>query len=589
MKSIKIQSILLLFFLVFSLSFAALQNDDIEVRIFLDQQIPMRDGIRLAAKIWMPEEITEPLPAIFSLTPYVSDEGQTRGMYFARNGYVYLQVDCRGRGNSEGEFIPNENDGKDGFDAAKWIAKQDWCDGQVAMRGGSYRGMDQWQTLKEAPPSLKTIVPTAAAYPGIDIPHPNNIFMTYFPQWHALVAGKTVNWNLFYDTAYWHKKYYSLYKEYSPLSRLAKKLGTSEKFFNRLLQHPTYDDYWRALTPSEEDYRKISIPILTITGYFDTDQQGAMTYYREHMAYGTEEGREKHYLVAGPWDHAGTRTPVKELKGLTFGENSVLDMDRLHLEWYDWVLKGRKKPKFLKKRVCYYMMSENEWKFSDRIEEISNGNDIWYLFSKDGSPHDIYHSGSLTKILTDEAKKPDIFYYDPLELISKEDYLWEKRTQIYMHQREFFPDEKLVYHSPALEKDLEVAGYIRIRLYIEMDVPDTDLAVSVFEIRPDGKKIFIGQDMIRARYRNSISKAELVKTGEIDVYEFNNFYFTACRLKKGSRLRLILHCLNSPDWAKNFNSGGAIADETKEDARTATIKLYHDRKHPSLLELPTKK
>ncbi|MFC2163734.1 CocE/NonD family hydrolase [Acidobacteriota bacterium] len=589
MKSVKfyILCVFLLFILIFPA--AASTDDSTEIQIILNQKIPMRDSIQLAARIWKPAEMKEPLPVIFALTPYVADEAQEKGMFFARNGYVYLQVDCRGRGNSEGEFVPNEREGRDGADIVEWIARQPWCDGQVAMRGGSYRGFDQWQTLKEMPPSLKTIVPTAAAYPGIDIPAPCNIYMTYFPQWHALVAGKTVNWNLFYDSQHWNDKYYILYKNYTPFKKLAEKLGTNRKIFERWLSHPTYDDYWQSLTPSKIDYAQMNIPILTITGYFDTDQPGAMTYYLEHMECGTAEGKEKHYIITGPWSHAGTRTPIKKLASLVFGDNSVLDIDKLHCEWYDWILKGGKKPDFLKKRVCYYMMDENEWKYVDRLEDIASGSDVWYLSSDDGKPHDSFHSGSLKKSLDNKHKTPDVFRHDPLELMPKEDFFKEKQTQIYMHQRELFPDEKLIYHSPPLEEDLEVAGYVRLSAYIEMNVPDADLGVSLFEIRPDGSHIFLGQSLLRARYRKSLSKAELVKPGEINVYEFNRFYFFARRLRKGSRLRLVLYGINSPDWEKNYNSGGVIADETEKDARVAIIKLYHDENHPSRLELPIKK
>jgi predicted acyl esterase len=94
--------------------------------------------------------------------------------------------------------------------------------------------------------------------------------------------------------------------------------------------------------------------------------------------------------------------------------------------------------------------------------------------------------------------------------------------------------------------------------------------------------------MMRARYRKSLSKEELLKPGEVNLYEFKRFYFFARKLERGSRLRLIIGSLNTPDVGKNYNSGGVVADETAKDARKATIKLYHDKNHPSVLELPIK-
>jgi putative CocE/NonD family hydrolase len=86
-------------------------------------------------------------------------------MYFARHGYVYVLVDVRGRGNSEGRFAPLENEGRDGYNVVEWLAKKPWCNGKVAMWGGAYAGFDQWATAKAMPPHLATIVP-AAAYPA---------------------------------------------------------------------------------------------------------------------------------------------------------------------------------------------------------------------------------------------------------------------------------------------------------------------------------------------------------------------------------------------------------------------------------------
>ena len=108
--------------------------------------------------------------------------------------------------------------------------------------------------------------------------------------------------------------------------------------------------------PSPEQFAKIDLPILTITGHYDGDQPGALSYYREHLRYAPQAVRDRHYLIIGPWDHAGTRTPNAEVGGLTFGEASVLDLNDLHKEWYDWTMKGGPRPKFLEKKVSYYVV-----------------------------------------------------------------------------------------------------------------------------------------------------------------------------------------------------------------------------------------
>ncbi|MFC2164605.1 CocE/NonD family hydrolase [Acidobacteriota bacterium] len=560
--------------------FSAGTEKSVEIEMILDQKIAMKDGIHLIAKIWKPAKMEKPLPVVFALTPYIADEGQKWGPFFVRNGYVYVHVDCRGRGNSEGDFYPGENDGVDGAQVIDWIGKQSWCDGQVTMRGGSYRGMVQWQALMNFPKALKTIVPTASGAPGIDFPWPNNIGATYFAQWLGYTMGKTENIDLFTDGKYWGEKYYKMYSEHIPFSKLAKITGSNQKIFQRWVSHPTYDEFWKKLTPSAEQYAQMDIPILTITGHFDGDQHGAMHYYFGHLANSSEEAQSKHYLLMGPWDHAGTRKPKKKLGDMVFGDNSVLNIDKLHVEWYDWTLKGKEQPELLKKRITYYMMNADEWRYADSLEEVANSKMTWYLSSKEGRANDIFKSGKLVPNLPEGELKPDIYEYDPLKLISKEEYFAGAENIISDEQ------DKLIYHSPPLQEDIEVAGYVKFKAYIELNVPDTDFGVALYEIRSDGKSITLGQDFMRARYRNFETKEELVKPGDINLYEFKTFYWFARRLEKGSRIRLIISSLNTPSLQKNYNSGGVVAEETAKDSRTATIKLYHDPKYPSTLEIP---
>src|SRR5262249_55114293 len=151
-------------------------------------------------------------------------------------------------------------------------------------------------------------------------------------------------------------------------------VGNPSAVFQKWLSHPTPDDYYDAMVPTIEQYKRISIPILTITGHYDGDQPGALTYYARHMKYGAEETKQNHYLIIGPWDHAGTRTPKPDVGGLKFGSASVLDLNNLHREWYDWTMKNGPKPSFLKKRVAYYVVGAETWKYADSFDAIADDN-----------------------------------------------------------------------------------------------------------------------------------------------------------------------------------------------------------------------
>jgi putative CocE/NonD family hydrolase len=351
------------------------------------------------------------------------------------------------------------------------------------------------------------------------------------------------------------------------------------------MQHPTPDAYWDSMALSPEDYDRINIPILTITGHYDGDQPGAMYYYQQHMRSASPE-RERHYLIIGPWDHPGTRTPNKEFGGLKFGEACMLDLNKLHTEWYDWTLKGGSKPEFLKQRVAYYLAGAEQWKYSDSLDSISNMTRRLYLNSTNGSANAVFHSGTLEETPPAEAQ-PDTYIYDPLDVrpadLEREEiknYITDQRYALNLF------GNGLVYHCAPFEADIEITGFLKLVAWIALDVPDTDFQANVYEILQDGTSITLTQDLLRARYRESLRQEKLVTVGEINRYEFDGFAFFSRRIAKGSRLRLLISSPNTIYLQKNYNSGGVVADESGKDARTAHVTLYHDADHLSYLELP---
>jgi uncharacterized protein len=557
-----------------------------DVDILWAVKVLLRDGVRLNATVYKPTDRKGSLPAIFTLTPYIADSYHDRAMYFARHDYVFVLVDVRRRGNSEGGFEPFANEARDGHDVVEWLAQQPWCNGKVAMWGGSYAGFDQWATLKEFPPHLATIVPAAAAHPGVDFPAFKNIFSSYVIQWLTYTSGVTPNVKLFGESSFWIQKYRERYLAQRPYRELDRIVGNPSEHFQNWLRHPMPDEYLDAMAPRDADYARMRLPILTITGHYDDDQPGALEYYRRHMQHGTPEGRERHYLIAGPWDHAGTRKPNREVGGLRFGEASLVDLNNLHREWYDWTLKGGKRPGFLKKRVAYYVAGAEEWRYADRLEAIPTTVRKFYPGSADGRPNDVFHSGTLG---TDPPKEAgvDQYVYDPLDVrpaeLEREEvkhYVLDQRSALNRF------GNGLVYHSEPLAQATEITGSVKLTAWIALDVPDTDFQADLYEVGPDGTSLLLTSDMLRARYRESLRRERLVEPGAVCRYEFTGFPFFSRRLAKGSRLRLVFHSPNTIHLEKNYNSGGAVADETGKDARTAHVRLFHDAEHASCLEVP---
>jgi putative CocE/NonD family hydrolase len=548
-------------------------------------KIPMRDGIKLNATVYKPQKMESPRPVIFTLTPYISDSYHPRAYYFSQSGYVFVLADSRGRGNSEGNFQPNFQEALDGHDIVEWMARQSWCNGKVAMWGGSYGGHNQWATLKEFPTHLKTIVPVASGFPGVDFPSRRNIFYCYVVQWLTFTSGVTRNQSLFEDSSFWIQKFRELYEAHLPFKELDKMVGNPSPTFKTWLSHPCRDSYWDAMNPTDEEFSKMNLPILTITGHYDGDQPGAMEFYKRHMEHASSEACSKHYLIIGPWDHLGTRTPQEEIGGLKFGKASLLNMNKLHTEWYDWTMKNGEKPEFLKKRVAYYVTGAEKWKYADDLKSLPTSLRRLYLKS-DGKANDIFQSGELAEEKPEDSPS-DHYVYDPLDTRPAEFEKEEVKNWItdQRYALNLFGNG-LVYHSQPFPDDTEITGYLKLVAWIEMDVPDTDFWVLVYEIKSDGTSILLTQDMMRARYRESLREEKLVEPGKINCYEFDGFFFFSRQIAKGSRLRLVIRAPNSIHWQKNYNSGGEVAAESGKDARTAYVTLYHDAEHPSYLELP---
>jgi putative CocE/NonD family hydrolase len=560
-------------------------------------KIPMRDKVELNATLYLPKApdgSSSKTPVIFTLTPYISDSYHARGAYFASQGYAFALVDVRGRGNSGGEFEPFVNDARDGHDLVEWFASQPYCDGKVAMWGGSYAGFDQWATAKELPPHLATIVPAAAAHPGLDYPSPQNVGVTYDVQWYTFTKGRTGQQNLFGDQKFWRTKFLDAYKKHIAFKSLDSFAGNPSPNFQRVIKHPTMDAYYDAMVPTREQFQKITIPVLTITAQYDGDELGALTYYRDHLANATPEARAKHFLVIGPWDHAGTRTPTDEVGGVKFGSASVIDLNDLHKKWYDWTMKSGSRPEFLKNQVAYYLLASGnsgtngEWKYADSLETLVANQKTFYLNSKSGDANGVFRSGSLSE--TQPTDGSDTFIYDPLDTTRGEtvDGIDPKEKTAGLDQAYPLSISKdgLVYHTEPLPNEASFVGCPAVTLWLSIDTPDVDLSVHLYEIQPDGTSIILWTDTRRLRYRESLREAKFVKPGEIVRCDFNPGLFVARRLMKGSRLRLVVSSPNSTQWQKNYCSGGVVAEETSKDARTCHVQVYHDPTDPSTIQLP---
>jgi putative CocE/NonD family hydrolase len=549
------------------------------VSVIWDFKIPMRDGIRLSGTVYRAADQKEPLPVIVTLTPYIAAHTAKQGNYFAQNGYVFVAIDDRGRGNSEGVFLPGEVEGRDGYDAVEFLARQPWCNGQVVTWGGSWLGFTQWSIARELPPHLKAMAPTAAVYPGTDFPNPGGIFMSYTLRWLTYVNGRSGNDGVFNEAPLWDNIYWSHYAGGRPFEELDVTSGITNTVFRKWLSHPYPDAFWDGMTPSAEQYRRITIPILTITGHFDGDQFGALTYYRNHMRYGTAEAKQRHDLVIGPYDHGGTRRPKDEVGGFKVGSGAVLDMEKLHKEWYDSVLKGKPRPELLKDRITYYVTGENAWHSAPSWESLISDPVSLYL-GGGGGGHDLFRSAALMR--NTPAEKSDLrLALDPAKLLDRDVYDESAKDPNYIvSQRDAYvaSEREVFFHSDRFPEEMELTGIPGLRLWISSTVPDADVTADLYEVRPDGTAVYLSHTQLRLRYRDDRRKPAFLPIDTPVEVDLKDFSFFSHKVGKNSRLRLQIGLMSGPGWERNASMGGP-----------ATLQILTDPEHASVLRLPRAK
>ncbi len=559
-------------------------NRNIPIRMMWDQKIPLRDGVNLSATIYRDPAVTKPEPCIFTLTPYIGAHAAKQGIYFAQNGYVYAVVDSRGRGNSAGTFVPGQVEAKDGYDAIEWLAKQPFCDGRVVTWGGSWLGFAQWSIAKEFPPHLKAIAPSAAVYPGVDYPQPNGVFMSYMLQWLNYVEGHASNEGVF-DSNLWNianRLQATTGRAFADLETITGATGT---VFRTWLAHPREDAFWQAMTPSAAQFAKINLPVLTITGHYDADQLGALTYYERHLANAPQQVTANHWLIIGPWDHSGTRRPKTDLGGIAFGPAAVMSMEALHKAWFDHVLDGKSLPEFLKKPVACFIMGKNQWVYAQTLKEIEGPPLTMALDLAGALAGDIAHTGTLA---------PKAGAASTVTLISDPKYVAPQREpeednpNYLKDQADAYEDQRsrVVLHGAPLAAETVLAGRPRLRLRLAVNQPDADVSVALYEILRDGTSVFLTASNVRLRYRKGGSAPVMMVPNKPELVEFPKFNFFARAIAKGSRLRMIIDTGASTDWQRNTHTGGDLASEPVSAGRVARISVITGPESGSVLELP---
>ena len=249
--------------------------------------IKTRDGVTLSAIVALPEPMPAGrLPTILVFEIYTKPEEQKAlAAEFAARGYAGVVAYNRGKYLSPDPPVPYEHAASDATAVIDWISKQPWSNGKVGMIGSSYSGYTAWAATKRKHPALKGIAVSAAAIPGQGLPMYNNVFISANYAWAFHVTNnKLVDEEVYSKPERWRKMMFDWFASGRPYREIDAVDGTPNPWLQRWLQHPGFDKFWQDMVPYGNEFSRIHIPVLSITGYYDDGQISALQYFKEHVA-----------------------------------------------------------------------------------------------------------------------------------------------------------------------------------------------------------------------------------------------------------------------------------------------------------------
>ena len=562
-----------------SLATIARANDRYEVTIKNNVTMKTRDGVNLSADVYRPKADGK-FPVILERTPYDKHHGVGFGLKAAAQGYVYIIQDCRGRFSSEGEWYPFKYESQDGYDTVEWAAALPYANGKVGLVGMSYVGVTQMLTAIAAPPHLAGILPviTGSNYHENWTYQGGALAQSFDQSWTTYFAMDTLNRRVLKDTARARDDMVLPLGDY-PVLIPGSSSGLADYYLD-WLAHPRYDDYWKQWS-IEEQFSKIKVPGFHIAAWYDLFQDGSLKNYLGIKAQGgSEAARNNQRLLVIAGGHAGMGQKIGDID---FGKDSVIDITALTLRWYDLLLKDLDNGISQEKPVKIFVMGKNIWREEDSWP-LARARETRYYLHSAGKANTLSGDGTLSTT-PPAIEVPDKYVYDPADPVPT------RGGPVPLHESAGPVDQRptenredvLVYTTPAFQRDTEVTGPVTLDLYVSSSAVDTDFTGKLVDVWPNGTAENLLDGLLRARYRNTMEKAEFMNPGEI--YKLSiNLWSTSNVFLAGHKLRVEVSSSNFPRFNRNLNTG----EDPERGTRMikASNLAYHDREHPSALVVP---
>jgi putative CocE/NonD family hydrolase len=602
---------LILFWLAFGATPAHLQQNAIADRFQVsDTMIPMRDGVRLHTKIFVPNDQREALPIIMKRTPYgIEGSADNFTSYFealAADGYIFVFQDIRGKFGSEGTFVmlrparpsgdlTTLDEGTDTYDTIDWLLKNvPRNNGRVGMLGVSYDG---WTTIMgaiEPHPALKAISPQASPadmWLGDDFHHNGAFRLSYgFEYAAAMESSKEVKPFQFdrYDTYDW-------YLSLGPLANVNRQyLHEKIPTWNDYVKHPDYDEFWKRQTMIPH-IRSVKVPTLSVAGWWD--QEDFYGPIRIYQALEEHDGQRLNHLVVGPWNHGGwARGPGDRLGPIPFDSDTAMYFrEQVQAPWFAYFLKD--KGKLDLPEALTFEAGSNQWRRWSAWPPLSNTEARRLYF---GANESLSFDAPISREAAFDAYVSDPAHPVPYRArpIQPTYFQGGSKWPTWLVEDQRFVDDRpdvVSWESAPLDENITIAGEVIAHLFASTTGSDADWIVKVIDVYPEeyperwdlaGYQLMVSNEVFRGRYRKGFEKPERITPGAVLEYAFSlhtqNYTF-----RKGHRMMVQVQSTWFPIIDRNPQTFvPSIFAAAPSDFRRATQRIYRTVRYPSHVQLP---
>jgi hypothetical protein len=576
-----------------------------------EYQIVMRDGVKLFTAVYSPTDTSQKYPIMMIRTPYSVrpygpqnyPESLGPSTLFAKEGFIFVYQDVRGRMMSEGDFKwmtpfkPNKSgpadvdESTDTYDTIDWLIKNvPNNNGRVGIWGISFPGHYTAQAIIAAHPALKCASPQAPMadnWLGDDMHHNGAFFLPHAFNFIAGFGQKRVGPTQNFGKPFIHgtPDGYKFFLEMGPLSNANEKYLHGEiSLWNEWMEHGDYDSYWKAQNVPQH-LTHVSPAVMTVGGWFDAED----LYGPLHIYPAIERNNPKTFniLVMGPWCHGcWSRTDGESLGTAHFGSKTgVFYRENIELPFFNYFLKDKGEMKL--PEAYMFNTGANQWRQFEQWPPKSAAEQSIYLQA----------GGKLS--LSAPAGSPDRgfdeYTSDPARPVPFINGINIGMTREYMTDDQRFASRRpdvLVYQTAPLTEDMTLAGPIKADLFVSTSGTDSDFIVKLIDVYPDdasdpipnptgfragGYQMLIRGEPMRAKYRKSFSRPEPMVPGQVTEVPFQlpDVHHT---FKRGHRMMIQIQSSWFPLVDRNPQKFTNIYKATETDFQKATQRVYRTGK-----------